>query len=68
MIARLVITDEIALNTIVILAAMPTAINTVIAVQLYKLNVHIATAAFVLTTAVFIGVVLPVLFVLMSGW
>lgn len=67
MLARFVITDEIVLNTIVILAAMPTAINTVIAVQLYKLNVHIATAAFVLTTAVFIGMVFPVLFVLLIG-
>ncbi len=67
MIASFVITDKIILNTIVILAAMPTAINTVIAVQLYKLNVNIATAAFVLTTAMFICIVLPVLFVLNNG-
>ncbi|KYZ75498.1 transporter [Anaerosporomusa subterranea] len=67
MIASLLISDEIILNTIVILAAMPTAINTVIAVQVHKLNVNIATAAFVLTTAVFIGIELPVLFVWMSG-
>jgi predicted permease len=66
MIARVLITDEIILNTIVILAAMPTAINTVIAVQVHKLNVDIATAAFVLTTAVFIGIELPVLFVWLS--
>ncbi len=67
LISSLLITDEIILNTIVILAAMPTAINTVIAVQLHKLNVNIATAAFVLTTAVFIGIELPVVFVWMSG-
>jgi predicted permease len=66
MIASLLIADEIILNTIVILAAMPTAINTVIAAQLHKLNVNIATAAFVLTTAVFIGIELPALFVWMS--
>lgn len=65
-IASLLITDKMILNTIVILAAMPTAINTVIAVQLYKLNVDIATAAFVLTTAVFIGIELPALLVWMS--
>jgi predicted permease len=66
LIARLLITDEIVVNTIVILAAMPTAINTVIAVQIHKLNVNIATAAFVLTTAVFICIELPALFVWMS--
>jgi predicted permease len=67
MISSLLITNEIILNTIFILAAMPTAINTVIAVQIHKLNVNIAMAAFVLTTAVFIGIELPVLFVWMSG-
>nr|WP_245867857.1 transporter [Sporomusa silvacetica] len=68
MVSSILITDEIILNTIVILAAMPTAINTVIAAQIHKLNVNIATAAFVLTTAVFIGVELPVLFVWISAW
>lgn len=67
LIARFVIDDEAVLHTIVILAATPTAINTVIAVQLHKLNVHIATAAFVLTTAVFIGIELPALLVLMHA-
>jgi predicted permease len=67
MIARLFIDDEIILNTLVILAATPTAINSVIAVQLHKLNVNIATAAFVLTTAVFLSVELPVLFVWLSS-
>lgn len=66
MISSLLITDEIILNTIVMLAAMPTAMNTVIAVQLHKLNVNIATAAFVLTTAVFIGIAPPAVFVWMS--
>jgi len=66
LLASLVLTDKIIVNTIVVLAAMPTAINTVIAVQLHKLNVDIATAAFVLTTAVFIVIELPVLLVWMS--
>lgn len=61
LLSRMVISDEVILSTIVILAAMPTAINTVIAVQIHRLNVHIAAAAFVLTTAVFVGVELPVL-------
>lgn len=66
LISSLLITDEIILSTVVMLAAMPTAMNTVIAVQLHKLNVNIATAAFVLTTAVFIGVAPPALFIWMS--
>lgn len=66
MISSLLITDEVILNTIVVLAAMPTAINTVIAVQLNQLNVNIATAAFVLTTTVFIAVALPALVIWMS--
>lgn len=60
-IASFLLADATIVNTVVILAAMPTAINTVIAVQLHKLNVHIATAAFVFTTAVFIVAVLPAL-------
>ncbi|MDU4961008.1 MAG: transporter [Sporomusaceae bacterium] len=61
--SSLFIHDEIILNTIVILAAMPTAINSIIAVQIHKLNVNIAAAAFVLTTAAFIGIELPALLV-----
>lgn len=64
--AGLLFSDPAVVNTVVILAAMPTAINTVIAVQLHKLNVNIATAAFVLTTTVFVGVELPALLVWMS--
>jgi predicted permease len=64
--ASLVITDRTILNVIIIIAAMPTAINTVIAVQLHKLNVNIATAAFVLTTAVCVAIELPALFFWMS--
>jgi predicted permease len=67
LISSLLIADEIILNTIVILAAMPTAISTVIAVQVHKLNINIATAAFVLTTAVFIGIELPVLLIWLGG-
>ena len=66
MIASFWITDKIILNTIIIIAAMPTAINSVVAVQLYHLNVNIATAAFVLTTAVCMGIELPALFFWMS--
>lgn len=66
LLARVLFTDELISTTVVILATMPTAINTVVAVQLYKLNVNIATAAFVMTTAAFIVLVLPTLLLWMS--
>ena len=64
--AKFVFEEPVLINTIVILAAMPTAINAVVAVQLNKLNVDLATASFVLTTAACLFVALPVLFVLLS--
>lgn len=59
---RLVISDEKVINTLLILASTPTAINAVVTAKLHDLNVHIAMAAFVLTTAVHLLVVFPVLF------
>lgn len=64
--AKFVFEEPVPINTIVILAAMPTAINAVVAVQLNKLNVDLATASFVLTTAACLLVALPILFVVLS--
>ena len=64
--AKFVFEEPVLINTIVILAAMPTAINAVVAVQLNKLNVDLATASFVLTTAACLLVALPILFVVLS--
>ncbi len=60
--ACLVIGDKTERNTLLILASTPTAISSVLAVKIYNLNINIATAAFVLTTAVFILAVYPALF------
>jgi predicted permease len=62
LLAMLVFTDEIARNTILILACMPTAINAVVAAKIHNLNLNIAMAAFVLTTVVFLLVEFPLLF------
>lgn len=62
LLAVLVFTDEIARNTILILACMPTAINAVVAAKIHNLNLNIAMAAFVLTTVVFLLVEFPLLF------
>lgn len=64
--AKLVISDVKILNTIIVLASAPTAINAVITVKLHNLNLNIAMASFVLTTAVFIFIVYPVLFFLLT--
>ncbi|MDR3562990.1 MAG: transporter [Negativicutes bacterium] len=60
--ASVVITDKTALNTLLILSSTPTAISSVLAAKIYNLNINIANAAFVLTTAVFLVVVYPALF------
>jgi len=60
--AGLVISDTIERNTLLILASTPTAIGSVLAVKIHNLNINIATAAFILTTTVFILVVYPALF------
>lgn len=66
-IGMLVLSDPVAINTLLITASTPTAIFSVVAVKLYRLNVHITMAAFVLTTAVYLLVVYPVQFLWLSG-
>jgi predicted permease len=61
-IARFLFNDPIVLGTILLLASAPTGINAVVTARLYDLNVHVSGAAFVLTTAVFLIVVCPILF------
>lgn len=56
---RLLIHDDITLYTFLILAASPTAYNAVVTAKLNKLNVHVATSAFILTTAVYVLVIFP---------
>lgn len=58
--------DPMARNCLVILSFSPTAINAVIAAKLHGLNTHLAMAAFILTTLVYMLVLLP-LFLLAWG-
>jgi len=62
-IAKIVFNDRVMIDTIVVLASMPTAINAVITVKIHNLNIHIATASFVVTTVLFLLVVYPILFI-----
>ena len=50
------------LGSLLIMAATPAAINSVITAQLYRLNVDLTIASFLLTTVVFVLVVFPVFF------
>jgi predicted permease len=54
------------LAAVTILAASPSAIMAVVAGRLYKLNVDLAMAAFVLSTVVYIVMVFPVILWLLS--
>lgn len=61
-IAHRLFTDPVVLGTIIIAASTPAGINAVILARLYDFNVHVAGAAFFLTTALFIAVIYPILF------
>lgn len=63
--SRLLFSDPTLLNTLLICAAAPTAINAVLASRLYKLNVDLATTSFFMTTALFLFAVFPVMFFLL---
>jgi predicted permease len=64
--ARLLIHNDIVLRTFLVLATAPTAINAVATAKLNKLNVHVAMAAFILTTALYVVVIFPLLLLLNS--
>ena len=60
--AGFLIHESIALRTLVLLSAAPTAVNAVIVMKLFGLNLHLSVAAFVLSTAVYLLIVFPVFF------
>lgn len=61
-IASQLFTDPVVLGTILIAASTPAAINAVVLARMYAFNVHLASAAFFLTTAVFLAIIYPALF------
>ncbi len=66
LLSHLAIDDEIMQNSLLILACCPAAVNAVIIARLYKLNINICVAAFIVTTALFVFAVYPALFLLLS--
>ena len=61
-VAGFLIHDQVAFRTLILLAAQPTAVNAVIAMKLFGLNLHLAVGAFVLSTAVYLLIVFPAFF------
>jgi predicted permease len=61
-VAGFFIQDAVAFRTLILLAAQPTAVNAVIAMQLFGLNLHLSVGAFVLSTAVYLLVIFPMFF------
>lgn len=59
---NLISDDKIFINTMTLLGAAPAAINSIAISQLYKLNTDMATAIFMVTTAVFFIIVFPVFY------
>ena len=64
-ISSFVVKDEIILKTVVIHSSVPAAINSVIVSKIHNLNIHLTIMAFVSTTAIYIFVVFPILFLIL---
>lgn len=60
--SRLVFTDPVLLNTLLILSTTPTAINAVLASKLYQLRTDLAVSSFILTTILYLTIIFPLLF------
>jgi hypothetical protein len=60
--AGFLIQDPVAFRTLILLAAQPTAVNAVIAMKLFGLNLHLSVGAFVLSTAVYLVLIFPAFF------
>ena len=58
----LIVSDPILRGTLTILTFCPTAINAVLAAKIYKLNVDITVSSFVITTAAYLLLIFPLLF------
>ena len=66
LLSHLVIENRDMLGALLVLAAMPSAINAVVTSRLYHLNVDLDVAAFIVTTLIFLFVVYPLLFLTLA--
>lgn len=59
---RSLFSDQVLLGTLLLAAAAPTAINSVLTAKLFNLQVDLTVASFLLTTAVYVLLLFPVFF------
>ena len=62
--ARLVISDPVIRNALVLFASVPAAINATLTARLYHLNVDYTIAVFLVTTVLYLTVLFPAVFFL----
>ena len=62
--ARLVISDPVTRNALVLFAGVPAAINATLTARLYHLNVDYTIAVFLVTTVLYLTVLFPAVFFL----
>ncbi len=62
--ARLFFSEPVVLGSILVSAAAPVAINAVITNTLYKLNVDLTVAAFIISTVSYIALFIPIMYIL----
>jgi len=66
LLSHLVIRDKMMLEALFVLATMPVAINAVVTARLYHLSVDLDVAAFIVTTIIFMLIVYPITFVMLT--
>lgn len=61
-ICRLLFDDPVLIDSMLLIAAAPTAINAVLTARLYKLNVDLTIASFLVTTVIYLLLFYPLFF------
>ena len=59
---RLLFDDPVLIGSVLLIAAAPTAINAVLTARLYKLNVDLTVASFLVTTVLYLLIFYPLFF------
>lgn len=59
---RLLFADSVLIGSVLLIAAAPTAINAVLTARLYKLNVDLTVASFLVTTVIYLLLFYPLFF------
>ena len=64
---HLLFDDPTLIGSLLLIAAAPTAINAVLTARLYRLNVDLAIASFLVTTVIYLAVFFPLFFLYVTN-